>query len=38
VVASQSGLTHGQKVAMLQTFLSGAQPIINAPAPVAKSN
>jgi mono/diheme cytochrome c family protein len=28
VVAAQSGLSHGQKVAMLQNFLVGAQPIV----------
>jgi mono/diheme cytochrome c family protein len=33
VVAHQAGLSHAQKVAMLQNFVTGAQPIINAPAP-----
>jgi hypothetical protein len=32
VVAHQSGLSHAQKIAMLQNFVTGAQPIINAPA------
>jgi mono/diheme cytochrome c family protein len=36
VVAAQTGLSHGQKVAMLQDFLIGAQPIVNGP--VAKAN
>jgi mono/diheme cytochrome c family protein len=38
VVAHETGLSHSQKVAMLQDFLVGAQPIVNAPAPVAKTN
>jgi cytochrome c553 len=38
VVANQSGLTHSEKEAALQSFLAGAQGIINEPAPVAKSN
>jgi mono/diheme cytochrome c family protein len=38
VVANQSGLTHSEKQAALQSFLAGAQGIINEPAPVAKSN
>jgi hypothetical protein len=32
-VAHQAGLSHDQKLAMLQNFVTGAQPIINAPAP-----
>jgi len=33
VVAHQTGLSHTQKVAMLQNFVTGAQPIINATTP-----
>jgi mono/diheme cytochrome c family protein len=38
VVANQAGLTHDEKEAALQSFVTGAQGIINAPAPVAKTN
>jgi mono/diheme cytochrome c family protein len=38
VVANQSGLSHADKEAALQSFITGAQGIINQPAPVAKSN
>lgn len=38
VVANQSGLSNAQKQAALQSFVAGAQGIINEPAPVAKSN
>ena len=31
VVAHQSGLTHAQKIAMLQNFVAGAQPLITGP-------
>jgi mono/diheme cytochrome c family protein len=38
VVAAQPGLSHAEKEAALQNFAAGAQSLINAPAPVAKSN
>jgi mono/diheme cytochrome c family protein len=38
VVANQSGLSHADKEAALENFIAGAQNIINAPAPVAKTN
>jgi len=38
VVAAQSGLSHAEKEAALENFVAGAQGIINAPVPVAKSN
>jgi mono/diheme cytochrome c family protein len=38
VVANQSGMSHAEKEAALENFITGAQAIINAPAPVAKSN
>jgi mono/diheme cytochrome c family protein len=38
VVAAQSGLSHAEKEAALENFVAGAQPLIDAPAPVAKSN
>jgi mono/diheme cytochrome c family protein len=38
VVAAQSGLSHAEKEAALESFVAGAQGLINAPAPVAKSN
>jgi mono/diheme cytochrome c family protein len=38
VVANQSGMSHADKEAALEDFIAGAQNIINAPAPVAKTN
>jgi mono/diheme cytochrome c family protein len=38
IVANQPGLTHDGKQAALQDFITGAQPLIDAPAPPAKSN
>ena len=37
-VAAQSGLSHAEKEAAIESFVAGAQPLIDAPAPVAKSN
>jgi hypothetical protein len=38
VVANQTGLSHAEKEAALASFIAGAQPLIDEPAPVAKSN
>jgi mono/diheme cytochrome c family protein len=38
VVAGQAGLSHAQKQAALESFVAGAQSILNAPAPVAGTN
>ena len=38
VVANQSGLSRSEKLAALQDFVAGAQPLVEAPAPTAKTN
>jgi mono/diheme cytochrome c family protein len=38
VVANQSGLSHDEKTAALQNFITGAQPLIDAPPPAASTN
>jgi mono/diheme cytochrome c family protein len=38
VIANQPGLSHDEKIAALQDFVMGAQPLINAPVQTAASN